>query len=76
MHADFSDAIPPKCGDRNFRFKKSSVLEGHSIANTETFWKKQPESIELVYNMVPYLADFGIEYITTALTTVSHDIPM
>jgi hypothetical protein len=64
------------CGDRNFRFKKSSVLGRHSIANTETFWNKQPKSIELVYNIVPYLADFGIEYITTALTTESDDIPM
>ena len=52
------------------------VLARHSIANTETFWNKQPKSIELVYNIVPYLADFGIEYITTALTTESDDIPM
>jgi hypothetical protein len=39
-----------KCGDPNFRFKKSSMLGRHSIANTETFWKKQLKSMELVYS--------------------------
>jgi hypothetical protein len=64
------------CGDRNFRFRKSRVLGRHSIENTETFWNKQPKSIELVYNIVPYLADFGMEYMTTGSTPQHNDIPM
>ena len=75
-------SLPPSLPlpHHNMTRKKTSIIAAHCrthyVNKLLIFWNKQPKSIELVYNIVTYLADFGIEYTTTAWTTESDDIPM